>query len=554
MTRRLVAVLCGALLVSLATRAAAETLGFTGELAITSAIATGPNQVALPGAPIASLTAAGMHLTQGAMGCVPAAGPSAVPVTDPNIFPIAGLQLTAGLARGALTERTDLPGDPLRGTWPLHGAYKVCIYGFCGTSANIVNLTLPLSVVGQGGASFTNRVTAFHLTVIGAPWTTGTVQVGSMTAMGSAHGPGTATSSTAQSGGRLNLVTPIVISSNIGAFRVMPTFGRLQVRFGDAPPDEPDCGDGQDNDCDGLADTADPGCTELADESENDPSLVCDDGLDNDGDGRIDYPADTGCTSPTDTSERGTAQCDDGSDNDGDGATDYPADPGCAGRDDDSERGALVCDDGLDNDGDTRADYPSDAGCTGPADDSERSATIACDDAADNDGDGFADYPADPGCADPADASERGTFTCDNGLDDDGDGLVDYPADPGCSSPRDSSELAPTQPIECDDGTDNDGDGLVDYPADPGCESPVARERRMCQDGIDNQGDGTIDFDGGATHNGGVPLGPPDPRCDAFFEDGESPTCGLGAEIAFALGALMRWRRRRMAREYGRGA
>jgi hypothetical protein len=42
-----------------------------------------------------------------------------------------------------------------------------------------------------------------------------------------------------------------------------------------------------------------------------------------------------------------------------------------------------------------------------------------------------------------------------------------------------------------------------------------------CQDGIDNNGDGTLDFDGGASANGGVPLGDPDPSCGAAWSEYE---------------------------------
>jgi hypothetical protein len=127
------------------------------------------------------------------------------------------------------------------------------------------------------------------------------------------------------------------------------------------------CGNGADEDGDGLADyPADPGCATAADLTEL-GTAACDDGLDNDGDGRVDL-SDSGCLDGADTSERGTAVCDDGLDNDGDGLSDYPPDPGCGDPDDASERGTAVCDDGLDNDGDGKADYPSDLGCSGPAD------------------------------------------------------------------------------------------------------------------------------------------------------------------------------------------
>jgi hypothetical protein len=67
----------------------------------------------------------------------------------------------------------------------------------------------------------------------------------------------------------------------------------------------------------------------------------------------------------------------------------------------------------------------------------------------------------------------------------------------------------------CSDSLDNDGDGRTDFPDDPGCMTPGSvTEQPRCQDGIDTDQDGGIDFDGGASLNGGVPLGAPDPECE----------------------------------------
>jgi hypothetical protein len=174
-----------------------------------------------------------------------------------------------------------------------------------------------------------------------------------------------------------------------------------------------------------------------------------------------------------------------------------------------------------------------------------------CSDGIDNDGDGLIDYPADPGCASAADLDEHSpTLPCDDGVDNDGDGLIDYRADgtgdPGCASPA-----SPTESPACNDGIDNDGDGLIDYPNDPGCVNAASNiENPACQDGIDNDGDGKIDFDGGASANHGVPLGPRDPECGTTpyrTYETATPPCGLGAELVVAVPMVMwlRGRRRR---------
>jgi hypothetical protein len=162
-------------------------------------------------------------------------------------------------------------------------------------------------------------------------------------------------------------------------------------------------------------------------------------------------------------------------------------------------------------------------------------------------------YPADPGCSSLIDRdAESSALVCDDGLDDDGDARIDYPADPGCTPPNDGAE---DDMAGCSDGVDNDRDGLVDHPADPGCAGPTAdRYSWMCQDGIDNEGDGSIDSDGGASLHGGAPIAPPDAQCAVPYADGESPTCGLGAEAALALALVRRLCRRARVATWGSAA
>jgi hypothetical protein len=148
---------------------------------------------------------------------------------------------------------------------------------------------------------------------------------------------------------------------------------------------------------------------------------------------------------------------------------------------------------------------------------------------------------------------------CANGIDDDGDGRSDYHAqaslrDYGCASASDASERGTAL---CDDGLDNDGDGGVDYhvllgAGDIGCSSHRSQiEAPHCQDGIDNDLAPGIDFDGGASVNGGVPLGAPDPQCSAATVGSEAVAvggCGFGPELMFALPLLAAARRRRRER------
>ncbi|MEZ4408034.1 MAG: MopE-related protein [Polyangiales bacterium] len=113
------------------------------------------------------------------------------------------------------------------------------------------------------------------------------------------------------------------------------------------------CADGRDNDCDGLTDCADPQCAAAPaccrpTGAENTPA-ACSDGRDNDCDGQTDC-ADTqcrsfpGCCMPNMPREFGVAACTDGVDNDCDGVAD------CADSDCQPFRGANAeCCNGRDD-------------------------------------------------------------------------------------------------------------------------------------------------------------------------------------------------------------
>jgi hypothetical protein len=80
-------------------------------------------------------------------------------------------------------------------------------------------------VVGVGGAVTVTG--AVNLTVVGAPWTTGTAAIGTITIMGGVS----PLSNTAAPSGAVTLVTPVFISTNIGAFSVVPAFGIMSCHF-----------------------------------------------------------------------------------------------------------------------------------------------------------------------------------------------------------------------------------------------------------------------------------------------------------------------------------
>lgn len=175
---------------------------------------------------------------------------------------------------------------------------------------------------------------------------------------------------------------------------------------------------------------------------------------------------------------------------------------------------------------------------------------------ADVDGDGVPDpfdncpMVANPDQAEAAPGVGRpcNHVVCRDGLDNDGDENLDL-ADPGCRNADD-----PSEEFDCSDGIDDDGDGRIDYPSDPGCPNAAnSTESPVCQDGLDNDGDGKFDFDGGASTNHGIAYAQPDPNCTTASRNSERPPqgCGLGAELALAMGLLSWVLARRGARRVG---
>jgi hypothetical protein len=114
---------------------------------------------------------------------------------------------------------------------------------------------------------------------------------------------------------------------------------------------ETECGDGDDDDLDGLTDCDDSDCLAACT-----PEALCDDGTDEDLDGQTDCDDIDCATDPACMTE---SACSDGVDGDGDGLTDCD-DPECAAECPSAE----TCADGADNDLDGLTDC-DDADCIG---------------------------------------------------------------------------------------------------------------------------------------------------------------------------------------------
>ena len=198
--------------------AVAAQLPFTGALSIAI---EGLPVVLVPGAGVATLnpTASGLHLESAILPARAFARTGfAVSVSAASAFPIAGVQVTAANGNGTIVRSA---GDALGGAIPIQGVAKVCLFTAC-TALPPANVSVPVSVVGEGGTI--TAAGAVNVTVQGAPWTTGITA----RSTGSVQGPNGLASSTAQAGGRLNLVTPIFISTNIGALAQISANGRIE--------------------------------------------------------------------------------------------------------------------------------------------------------------------------------------------------------------------------------------------------------------------------------------------------------------------------------------
>jgi hypothetical protein len=208
------------LALGLAGPAAAASLPFTGSLAIE--IVAFPPLGIVPGTGTAQVngSAAGGHLTSlGLDAGVFDAEHLVFPVDNLSIFPIRSLLLTVENQEGAFAGSG---GAGFGGAMPIVGAMKICLFSTCDEAE--ANLTVPLTV---GTTATRYQGAAVNLTVVGAPWTTGTAAVGTVTRMGGVS----PLSNTGAASGSVMLVTPIFISTNIGASPVLPTFGVLTLHF-----------------------------------------------------------------------------------------------------------------------------------------------------------------------------------------------------------------------------------------------------------------------------------------------------------------------------------
>jgi hypothetical protein len=159
-----------------------------------------------------------------------------IPFTDPQIPTLLSTRLNAGIGAGVL--RPISGGPPLtQNTLPVQGTMKVCIL-FPSDCLYYLPISLTMGGtrgIGIGGGLITvntfSKGAGLKLSVQGAPWTIGLASIRNVTtetpnggittytrtAQGFVHGPASATSSTAGLSGVVQLVTPFLVQSSLGA-------------------------------------------------------------------------------------------------------------------------------------------------------------------------------------------------------------------------------------------------------------------------------------------------------------------------------------------------
>jgi hypothetical protein len=180
-------------------------------------------------------------------------GQATVPMTDPYFFVTEpqSLRATAVFGGGTFAPISGAAAStsPLtQNTGPVPGIVKICIL----LPNCVSHIPIPLTAGGTRGMGLGGLITVggfdaspLEVSVSGAPWTIKTVAVSGLpttnggfttaTAVGFAHGPESGTSSAADIGGVIQLVTPVRVETSVGGWKVLPLFGTLRIHITPEP-------------------------------------------------------------------------------------------------------------------------------------------------------------------------------------------------------------------------------------------------------------------------------------------------------------------------------
>ena len=235
------------LVLGIAGTAHAKLIGFNGTLSISlrgvpPIVATGSGNALLNG----SVGGLGGHLTtlQILTNTVSVTG-AIVPITDPAAAPVVSLFGSIALGTGVLRPISGASGPGLtQNVMPVAGAFGLCL-NFMGCFG--LPPSIPLTVGGTRGVGIGGLITldtfggGIKFSIYGQPWTVGTALVDGIptdnggfsttSAFGFAHGPASATSSTAAISGVVQLVTATRIVSTLGITLITPLFTTLTLHL-----------------------------------------------------------------------------------------------------------------------------------------------------------------------------------------------------------------------------------------------------------------------------------------------------------------------------------
>jgi hypothetical protein len=218
-----------------AAAADADAMLFEGTLTLNG---LGSATVAATGTGVAAVNGSGggLRLSSVAIGAgVFVTNTTSTQTPPPTTFPFAKIVASFSNAAGAFAV-TPLPGS-LRGPMALPGSIQLCTDIDCGFAFTVPFTQGGSNGVGIGGSTITAMAgTGTTISLRGASWRSGSSTImtatGTHTSVGFVHGPASLTSSTALTGGVLQLVTPIAITANTPAEPVeIPVFGSLQLRL-----------------------------------------------------------------------------------------------------------------------------------------------------------------------------------------------------------------------------------------------------------------------------------------------------------------------------------
>ena len=236
------------LLLGIASTGNAKLIGFNGTLSIGFPVPV----VAITGSGNALLNSSagiGGHLTTLQILANSVAITSAVvPITDPGPPSTVSFRGSFALGTGILRPISGASGTGLtQNVLPVTGFFRICIL-FAGCPSS---LPVPLTVGGTRGAGIGGLITlgtfgkgGIRASIHGQPWTVGTAVVtgvptgnnidgpfSSPFVEGFVHGPASATSSAADIGGVIQLVTATRVVTTIGVLLVTPLLTTLRIHL-----------------------------------------------------------------------------------------------------------------------------------------------------------------------------------------------------------------------------------------------------------------------------------------------------------------------------------